>query len=96
MVNLHSEYVDLFGYKVELIEHMPQTYQEAMNMDNVSAWTAAMEYELEAINHFNTASLVDLPPGKKPLMARWVLNKRAKLDSSLQHKARLCVQGFEP
>ena len=43
----------------------------------------------------NTATLVELPAGKKPLTTRWVFNKRAKPDSSLQHKARLCVRGFE-
>ena len=66
-----------------------------METEDASAWIAAMEYELETINQYNTATLVDLPPGKKPLTTRWVLNKRAKPDSRLQHKARLCVRGFK-
>ena len=95
MVNLRGHYVDLFGYRVEIVEDMPKTYREAINTDEATAWTAAMEYELETINQYNTATLVDLPNGKKPLSTRWVFNKRAKPDSSLQHKARLCVRGFE-
>ena len=67
MVNLRGGYVDLFGYSVEFVEEMPQSYQEAMNTEDASAWTAAMEYELEMINQYNTATLVNLPPGKKPL-----------------------------
>ena len=95
MVNLQGQFIDLFGCNVELIEEMPQTFSEAMNSDDASAWIAAMEYELETINQYNTATLVELPEGKKPLTTRWVFNKRAKPDSSLQHKARLCVRGFE-
>ena len=95
MVNLQGSFIDLFGYHVEFIENMPNTFHEAMNTEDAPAWTVAMEYELETINQYNTASLVDLPEGKKPLSTRWVFNKRAKPDSSLQHKARLCVRGFE-
>ena len=95
MVNLRGNFIDLFGYSIEIIKEMPQTYDEAMMTDDSTAWIAAMEYELETINQYNTATLVDLPEGKKPLSTRWVYNKRAKPDSSLQHKARLCVRGFE-
>ena len=95
MVNLRGQFVDLFGYQVEIIENMPQTYRDAMKTEEASAWTSAMEYELETINRYNTATLTDLPPGKKLLTTRWVLNKRAKPDSEIQHKARLCVRGFE-
>ena len=74
---------------------MPKTHLEAMNTDDATAWKAAMEYKLETINQYNTATLVDLPEGTKPLSTQWVFNKHTKLDSTLQHKARLCVQGFE-
>ena len=95
MVNLQGNFIDLFGYNVEIIEEMPQTFKEAIDAEDSSAWMAAMEYELETIDQYNTATLVELPAGKKPLTTRWVFNKRAKPDSSLQHKARLCVRGFE-
>ena len=35
VVNLYGGYVDFFGFKMELVAQMPQTYHKTMNPDKV-------------------------------------------------------------
>ena len=42
-----------------------------------------MAKEIEALEHNNTWSLVELPPGKKPINFKWVYKVKYNSDGSI-------------
>lgn len=69
----------------------PNNYKEAM-ME--SKWRNAMIDELESHRRNGTWELVERPPGRKIVGAKWVLKiKRNEKDEIVKHKARLVAQG---
>jgi hypothetical protein len=52
--------------------------------------------ELEALKRNNTWTVVDIPPGVKPISCRWVYKYKLHKDNTVkQHKCRLVARGFE-
>nr|GFA53136.1 hypothetical protein [Tanacetum cinerariifolium] len=55
----------------------------------------AVQSEIDSIMHNNTWELTYLPPGCKALGCKWILNRKIKVDGSIdKYKARLVIQGF--
>jgi hypothetical protein len=75
-----------------LTDTEPTSYAEASQHD---CWVKAMQSELNALAHNNTWTIVDLPPGVKPIGSKWVYKIKRKADGSLdRYKARLVAKGF--
>jgi hypothetical protein len=54
-----------------------------------------MMEEMDSIDENGTWSLIDLPPGRKPIGVKWVLNvKQVEHGAVSKHKARLVVKGY--
>jgi hypothetical protein len=54
-----------------------------------------MMEEMDSIKENGTWSLIDLPPGRKPIGVKWVFKvKRDKHGVVSKHKARLVVKGY--
>jgi hypothetical protein len=59
------------------------------------SWRKAMMEEMDSIEENCTWSLIDLPPGRKPIGVRWVFKvKRDEHGAVSKHKARLVVKGY--
>jgi hypothetical protein len=59
------------------------------------SWRKAMMEEMDSIEENGTWSLVDLPPGRKPIGVKWVFKvKRDEHGAVSKHKARLVVKGY--
>jgi hypothetical protein len=61
-----------------------------------SRWKSMMLEEMETISHNQTWELVELPPKKKLIIAKWIY--KVKNDSSgkpSKYKVRLVGRGFE-
>jgi hypothetical protein len=59
------------------------------------SWRKAMMEEMDSIEENGTSSLVDLPPGRKPIGVKWVFKvKRDEHGAVSKHKARLVVKGY--
>jgi hypothetical protein len=70
----------------------PTSFTEA---ERSPSWRKAMMEEMDSIEENGTWSLVDLPPGRKPIGVKWVFKvKRDKHEAVSKHKACLVVKGY--
>ncbi|GJS38074.1 zinc finger, CCHC-type containing protein [Tanacetum coccineum] len=77
-------------------EDDPKTFDEAMKSQDVAFWKEAINDEMDSIMGNNTWVLADLPPGCKPLVCKWILKRKLKVDRTIEKfKARLVIQGFK-
>ncbi|XP_019431096.1 PREDICTED: uncharacterized protein LOC109338341, partial [Lupinus angustifolius] len=54
-----------------------------------------MDEELKSIDRNKTWELATLPPGKNPIVVKWIYKTKVKPDGSIaKHKARLVAKGF--
>ena len=78
---------------IEENEEEPNTYEEAMSSPEAREWKSAMDEEYESLVKNKTWALVDLPPGKQLISARWVY--KLKQDGGKpKYKARFVARGF--
>jgi hypothetical protein len=60
------------------------------------SWRKAMMEEMDSIEENGTWSIIDLPPGPKPIGVKWVFKvKRDEHGAVSKHKARHVVMGYE-
>lgn len=72
----------------------PSTVQEAIASHDANNWKLAMKDEIKSLDENNTWSLVDLPPGRKPVKTKWVFKiKKDEAGKLVRHKARLVAKG---
>lgn len=72
----------------------PTSRQEAIESSSRQKWIDAMKDELTSFEINGTWSLVDLPPGRKPIKTMWVFKtKRAEDGTITRYKARLVAKG---
>ncbi|MCI11288.1 putative retroelement pol polyprotein, partial [Trifolium medium] len=70
----------------------PTSYSEACQHPQ---WVKAMDTELQALQHNNTWTIVDLPVGAKAIGRKWVYKIKRKSDGSIErYKARLVAKGY--
>ncbi|KIK13515.1 hypothetical protein PISMIDRAFT_17935 [Pisolithus microcarpus 441] len=62
----------------------------ALSQTEQKVWFDTMKDELKSIEERNVWTLVDPPPGRKPVRSRWVY----AIKSDGRHKARLVAKGF--
>lgn len=72
----------------------PATYDEAMKRSDSDQWLAAMKAELQTMKDMGVYRLTKLPPGRKAIGCRWVLEFKEDNKGGPVQKARLVAQGF--
>ncbi|MBW0525550.1 hypothetical protein O181_065265 [Austropuccinia psidii MF-1] len=73
----------------------PKTFRQALLSPNKEAWTEAINKELKSMASLNVWEVVDLDPGYRLIGTTWVFRtKRSHLGEIVEHKTRLCAQGF--
>jgi hypothetical protein len=73
----------------------PETYDEALQVENSTKWELAMKDEMDSLMTNQTWELTELPAGKKALHNKWVYRIKGEHDGSKRYKARLVVKGFQ-
>jgi hypothetical protein len=59
------------------------------------SWRKAMMEEMMSIEENDTWSLIDLPPGHKPIEVKWVFKvRRDEHGAVFKHKVCLVVKGY--
>ncbi|GJS42340.1 zinc finger, CCHC-type containing protein [Tanacetum coccineum] len=67
-----------------------------MKSHDVAFWKEEINDEIDSIMGKNTWVLADLPSGCKPLVCKWILKRKLKVDRTIEKfKARLVIQGFK-
>jgi hypothetical protein len=70
----------------------PASFVEA---EHSPSWRKAMMEEMDSIEENGTWSLIDLPPGRKLIVVKWVFKvKRDKHGAVSKHKAHLVIKGY--
>lgn len=73
----------------------PTTFSQATNSADSTKWKEAIEKELNNLKLYNVWTEVDKPESVKPLRLTWVFRIKTNSENEpMEHKARLCVQGF--
>lgn len=79
------------GYDLKI---PPATFDEAMRRPDSDHWMAAMRKEMNLMSEMNVYELVALPPDRRAIGCRWVLEFKQDLKGGPVFKARLVAQGF--
>ena len=75
----------------------PNSYHEAINRPDRSAWLAAMQREVDSLEERKAFERTLLPVGRKAIGVRWTYDFKYEPDGSIirgREKARLVAQGF--
>jgi hypothetical protein len=89
----HDELLET-AYLAQLANE-PASTKEAMRRSDWPQWKASMDEEMASMRKMGVYNLVDLPPGKKAIRAKWVY--KAKTDEHnnvLRLKSRIVAKGF--
>lgn len=83
-----DEYINLTD------EGEPQSFAEAIEMEEKDKWLQAMEEEIQSLKENQTYDLVELPKGRKALRNKWVFKlKNEENNPNPRYKARIVVKG---
>jgi hypothetical protein len=75
-----------------VISDEPTSFVE---VERIPSWRKVMMLEMTSIDENDTWSLIDLPPGRKPIGVKWVFKvKRDEHEVVSKHKVRLVVKGY--
>ncbi|MBW0479438.1 hypothetical protein O181_019153 [Austropuccinia psidii MF-1] len=73
----------------------PRTFKEATNSPDREVWLNAITKELKSMADLNVWEVVDINPSYKLVGTTWVFKiKKDHLNKVIDHKERLCTQGF--
>ena len=73
----------------------PTSYEEALQGAEGEGWKKAFDAEVKSLNDNKVYSVVDRPPGKKVVKAKWVLRRKLLPNGKLDKlKARIVAKGF--
>ena len=81
----------MFGHD----EEEPKTIQQALSGPNSIEWFEAMKGRKNSMESNRVWDFVDLPPSRKTIGNKWVLNINHKADGTIdKYKARLIAEGY--
>jgi hypothetical protein len=73
----------------------PETYDEALQVENLTKWELAMKDEMDSLMTNQTWELTKLPAGKKALHNMCVYRIKGEHNGSKCYTERLVVKGFQ-
>ncbi|MBW0561569.1 hypothetical protein O181_101284 [Austropuccinia psidii MF-1] len=73
----------------------PRTFKKATSSPNHEVWLGVISRELKSMDNLKVWDVVDFDPSYKLVGTMWVFKiKKNHLNKVVNHKARLCAQGF--
>lgn len=84
----------LAAFSVEVDE--PKSYEQAQASELAHEWKEAMDDEISSLMANDTWKLEAVPPGVKPISAKWVYKVKRDTNGNVERfKARLVAKGFQ-
>ena len=82
-------------YAYAVIPTIPTTYEEAIKSEDAEKWKAAMDNEIQSLNHNKTWDVIPLPENRVETKGRWIYTiKQGKEPGKVQYKARYVARGY--
>ena len=76
-------------------EEESKTIQQALSSSNSKEWFEAMKEEMNSMESNRVWDLIDLPPSRKTIGNKWVLNIKHKADGTIdRYKAQLVAKVY--
>ena len=74
----------------------PNSFKEAIDSQDASFCKETVQNKMDSIMKNNTWVLVDLPPGCKLIISKWIFKRKKRVDGTIERfKARLVIRGFK-
>ena len=74
-------------------EGEPESFDEALQVDDSIKWEKAIDDEMRSLEKNDTWVLNELPTGKRALLNKWMFRIKTETDGKRRFKARLLVEG---
>ena len=75
-------------------EGEPESFDEALQVEDSIKWEQAMDDEMRSLEKNDTWVLTELSAGKRVLLNKWVFGFKTEPDGKRRFKARLVVKGY--
>ena len=75
-------------------EGEPESFDEALQVEDSIKWEHAMDDEMRSLEKNDTWVLTELPAGKRALLNKWVFRIKTEPEGKRRFKARLVVKGY--
>ena len=75
-------------------EGEPESFDEALQVEDSIKWEQAMDDEMRSLEKNDTWVLTKLPVGKRALLNKWVFKIKTEPDGKRKFKAHLVVKGY--
>ena len=75
-------------------EGEPESFDEALQVEDSIKWEQAMDDEMRSLEKNYTWVLTELPAGKRALLNKWVFRIKTQPHGKRRFKARLVVKGY--
>ena len=94
--SLSTKQFDVLRTAVEIDDVViPKRYLDIKGNKYESNWYDAVQSKYDSLLKNNTWSLVDLPPGQKPVECKWVFTVKKNMNGNIEKfKARLVAKAF--
>ncbi|KAJ1036191.1 hypothetical protein NDA18_000057 [Ustilago nuda] len=87
--------VSLAGVNPQISLGHPSTMAQAQASPHWPKWEEAINIELDSLTNAGTWAIVDLPPDRKPISAKWVFKTKQDAANNIsKFKARLVACGY--
>ena len=75
-------------------EGEPESFDEALQVEDSIKWEQAMDDEMRSLEMNDTWVLTELSTGKRDFLNKWVFRIKTESDGKRRFKARLVVKGY--
>ena len=89
-----DRYSPLLHYLLLTDEGEPESFDEALQVEDSIKWEQAMDDEMRSLEKNDTWVLTELPAGKRALLNKWVFRIKTEPDGKRRFKARLVVKVY--
>ena len=93
-IRAQDRYSPSLHYLLLTDEGEPESFDEALQVEDSIKWEKAMDDEMRSLEKNDTWVLTELPAGKRALLNKWVFRIKTQPDGKRRFKARLVVKGY--